>query len=295
MNTLFNQRGSSLVQVMVISGMVSVFGLAVMQTSKNMQSIKQTMMVKDSIEQFKETASNLLMNEAACSNTLQALVPTRSLAGSDKSPTVIRDYNNDPAYELYSDASAATTVYNGNIRIGSMRFTGFDDTTDSAVLKVTMLKSKTDGVGEKFGQLVLGGKEITIDIPLRVYFSRPAGVVTDCASDPFEACFADSSATEVAQGPLEQLCDDDLGGSFYNGKCIVTEHIMDQTRCDGSYGTCSGVPTNADSFNSMCHNLGGVFDPVTKACKPRFGGVKCPPGTKLKGFDDEGKLRCEVP
>tara|TARA_R110000868_G_scaffold313440_2_gene574426 strand:+ start:2318 stop:3205 length:888 start_codon:yes stop_codon:yes gene_type:complete len=295
MKMLINQKGSSLVQVMVISGMVSVFGLAVMQTSKNMQSMKQTLMVKDSIEQFKETASNLLMNEQACNNTFSALIANRSQAYADKVVPQIMDYDNSIAYQPYSEGSPAATTYHGNIRIGEMRFIDFDDTTDSIKLQVTVVKSKMDGVGSQFGQLVLGGKEVSFEIPLRVYFAKAVGGA-ESSGDAFESCFADNAAFDEDElAPLEKLCDNDLGGSYYNGKCIVTEHIMDQARCDGSYKTCSGVPSEPANHNSICHSLGGVFDPNDGSCNPRFGGAGCPAGTKLKGFDAEGNLRCEVP
>ncbi len=292
-----NQTGSSLVQVMVISGMVSVFGLAVMQTSKNMQSMKKTLLIKNSMDQFHETINNLLTNEATCKNTLGTLLPQRSAAEDDVELNSILDFDANPAYTKFNPSSAATaaaTTYHGNIRIGAIEYTEYNAAKDGAVLRFTLLKSDSTGPA-KFGLGTLGAKQIEIDVPIRIFFTIPEGASGPVPSDVFGGCFADNGVEADGDSPLKVLCDQDLGGSFYNGRCIVAENIIDQTRCRGSYGTCSGDPANADASNSMCHNLGGVYNSVTKDCDPRFKNVDCGPGKMLKGFDGDGNLICEVP
>ena len=292
MKMLFNQKGSSLVQVMVISGMVSVFGLAVMQTSKNMQSMKQTLSVKESIEQFKEAASNMLMNEEACSQTLASLVPTRSLAGSNPTITNLHDFDGGTAaYTIYNSSNPAT-VYHGNIRIESMVLTDYTPAKDSANIQVTVLKSSTS---DKFGQLVLGGKTQVVDIPVRLYFDIPPGSSAS-GTDTFLSCHSDNGAfDEDTDTPLKEICDDELGGSYYNGKCLIVENVLDRGRCEREDGLCSGVQGSPDTEKSLCHNLGGSFNQSTGKCAPRFSDQTCPSGTLVKGFASNGNIICQAP
>lgn len=290
---LLNQRGGSLAQVMVISGMVSVFGLAVMQTAKNMNSLRQTGAVRESIQQFQESFSNVMLNDAACRITLNSNGITTRAQATNRSFTRLYNSNGAVIYQLFDPANT-NTIYHGNIRIKSINFSDYNQAQNSGKLTIEMYKKyfHPSDDNQSVGINILGGDTITFELPLRVFFEIPEGAGGPAPTDTIESCFGEYKNEESGINPLEELCDDDLGGSYYNGRCIVTEYIMERTRC-WTGGNCGDPDDGATAQRSICHNLGGRYDSSTGKCSPRFAGATaCPDGFVLSGFNSEGRFVC---
>ncbi|PIP90565.1 MAG: hypothetical protein COW01_10705 [Bdellovibrionales bacterium CG12_big_fil_rev_8_21_14_0_65_38_15] len=280
-NSLSNQNGSSLVQVMVIAGMVSVFGLAVMQTQKNVQSVQTTLLTRDSNTELKNAVTALLKYPTVCQMNLSYF--SRGVAVTKTGPD---DFVTDPDLLLIDVESNPvyvadnTTSYFGRSRITRFRIGHYDAAKNLATLKI-IVNNVAPGAS---GGLNLGAKSQEIDIGVRVYYDG-GGVLTRCMAE--EVPVEESYANAAVDTQLSQLCTSDLGGSFYNGDCKIPEYVERSAK--------SKTHDNTTATDNMCQNFGGAYDPATGRCTEGFmSGAKifCPGGEKIKGFDNAGNAIC---
>tara|TARA_R110002049_G_scaffold135962_1_gene295592 strand:- start:1139 stop:2002 length:864 start_codon:yes stop_codon:yes gene_type:complete len=276
-----NQKGSSLVQVMVISGMVSVFGLAVMQTQKNVKSVESTLRTRQANDELRNAVVSLLKYPENCQLNLaffsEALATSNTGGDSfvDHPDALLKDLNSAPVY-----VADSTTRYFGRAKIANIQVGRYLATKNLATLRVTT--QNYDPTTASRG-LSLGGQQTDVDIPVRLYYE--GGVLERCMA---EEAPADEAYTSASDGLLSQVCQSDLGGSFWNGECRMPTNIEKLSKSkDG---------TNATSQENLCQNLGGQYDVASETCLPGvLGGTKllCAPDKRVMGFDAGGYPVCE--
>ncbi len=285
LKNLLNNKGSSLVQVMVISGMVSVFGLGVMQTQKNVKSVQTTLLTREANDELRKAIISLLKYPESCQLNLSYFSETNANANAGLtsfmtkpgSPATLIDIGSNPVY--LADES---TTYFGRARIKSFSVGHYVAAKNLATLRVTA--SNTFG-----GGLNLGGKEINIDIPVRLYYS--GGLLARCMAEESNKMKANGELEiydNASLGSLSQVCSDRLGGSFWNGECRMPTNVEKLSK--------SKSGTAAVATDNLCSNLGGNYDPATEQCtQGTMGGSKifCPSNKKIIGFDNNGSAICE--
>lgn len=293
---LFNSEGSSLVQVMIISGMVSVFGLAVMQTQKNVKSVQRSLLIRESNNELKTAVTALLKYPDVCVKNFVFF--TKSIADPLFSPTSfidlpdappngaqLTDFNDIAVYREHNNDSSIT--YFGKSRIKDMKIGHYVTAKSLATLRLTL-----DNIGPGGNRLLhLGGELINLDIPIRIFYDG-AGAVKRCMAEEVPIDVAYTSAASETQ--LAQLCTNDLGGQFLNGDCQIPEFTEESSK--------SRNQDNATSPDNFCQNFGGEYipDPGPNAgiCTGLLSGSKtiCPvPGEVAKGFTTGGALLCGPP
>lgn len=279
-----NQTGSSLVQVMVIAGMVSVFGLAVMQTQKNVKSVQATIQTRESNDELRVAIISLLKYPTACTANLNYFSKTIADARTTPTATFFADSDN----RLIDMSAAAvyladnSTKYFGRAKITSFSMGYYDSSKDLATFRVTVNNVGAGGSSA----LNLGARSQNIDIAVRVYYDS-AGVMTRCMAEEVPAQEAYSLGST---GLLAQVCTEELGGSFWNGDCRMPTYIEKLSK--------SKSGTNEIKTDNLCQNLGGNYVPDDELCTQGFmGGSKifCASGQRTQGFDNNGNPICVIP
>lgn len=281
LKSLSNQKGSSLVQVMVIAGMVSVFGLAVMQTQKNVQSVQTTLLTRDSNIELKSAITALLKYPTVCQLNLAYFVESTA-----QSNTGASDFITDPDNFLIDVegnnvyAADNSTTYFGRTRISRFRLGRYDAAKNLATFKI-IVNNVAPGAS---GNLNLGAKTQEIDIGVRVYYAAD-GTLERCMAE--EVPTEESYANGAIDTQLAQLCTSDLGGSFYNGDCKIPEYIERTAKSKNN--------TNSTATDNFCQNFGATYNPATGRCDGGFmNGSKlfCANGNRVRGFDSIGTPIC---
>ncbi len=105
-----NIRGFSLVEVMVIGGILTIIGLGVMSLISNTTKSQRGLQAKDTMRDFAVEIRSTLSDKTACINTFT----TKDLSTGEATVTVVKDASNNAKY------SAGTTYMNGLINFKNL-------------------------------------------------------------------------------------------------------------------------------------------------------------------------------
>lgn len=296
--SLNNQRGASIVQVMMIAGMVSVFGLAVMQTQQNMTSTKTTIEVRNANTELRDSIMSLLKFPDVCELNIGSASRVPNLASIANKPGAddfaslaggaLYDADGAVAFQNYDLAPGPDFVYFGRIQIQDILVGHYDAAKSLATLRVQV--NTGDPLGKN--RFNLGGNTHNLDIPLRIYFDSSTGNFKRCFTEdrPIEL---DGSGNYIAsdESVLQKLCTLEMGGSFSNGDCLYGQNLINIARQESALNERGEADPNY--IRSICNNFGSALN-ADGQCKKRFEStIPCPSGTKLTGFDSEGKFICQ--
>lgn len=105
-----NIRGFSLVEIMVIGGILTIIGLGVMSLISNTTKSQRGLQAKDTMRDFAVEIRSTLSDKTACINTFA----TKDLSTNEATVTVVKDASNNAKY------SAGTTYMNGLINFKNL-------------------------------------------------------------------------------------------------------------------------------------------------------------------------------
>ena len=105
-----NIRAFSLVEVMVIGGILTLVGLGVMSLISNTIKSQRGLQAKDTMRDFAVEIRSTLSDKTACINTFTA----KDLSTGEATVTIVKDASNNAKY------SAGTTYMNGLINFKNL-------------------------------------------------------------------------------------------------------------------------------------------------------------------------------
>lgn len=266
-NLFLTQKGFSLVQGMIIAGVMAGSGLVANRMLSDQKSAQRGAETRDQIEDLHAYATATMQNRANCDATFTSVGLEDDLLGATATPLDIQSIKSYDSQTMTTNdvlikhngtqvlSGPTKNVYmNGNVIVKDMKTT-YTPGTGQAVMRVTYerLNQRDMQVRTKSGY---GSKQIIKDIPLRVQRNPFA------PGKPFESCYGIATA-KTSDGSLE-------AGSDINKELC---NQMTGVNSDGSH-------TGTAVF---------VWDEATSTCIPN---AKCPDHLIYTGFDATGRVQC---
>ena len=290
-NLINNEQGSSLVQVMVIAGLVSTFSVAVMQTSKNQSSMQQSIRYREIADKVYDQTKALLMNKRACAATLG------QIAAFPAPETTFSSGVNLTAGVLADDSSsfyAINSQLSEYLRFASFRLTQYDDTKKVGLFQLEFQKVNSDG---NQSAIFIGSSSILRELYVK-FNVNSSGQIIDCyaingTGDDNNSDGILDEIADIDQSPLREACEN-IGGSYssQDGQCVMAEYqsalVKGNTNLDG---TPEEMYTGYS--HTLCAQMGSTYNTTTNTCNPRSQGMTCPTGEQIAGFDSDGNLVCK--
>lgn len=243
MNISFHNKnkGFTLVELIFAAGILSALSLAGTHMVKNMLKASKEAETKNEIILLTNYIGHILIDEAACTNTLSSLVDIN--ASSEKELSAIFDKTGNERYKKFTAVN--DVVYGGNL----------------VEIEAITLKTVYDDVIEDYvaGNIPISG-HATIEIILKKHSSltgqnsiikrftigieTDGSVITRCATN-----LADAGTVPVDPEDSVRLACESIGGSIVtvtgNDLCIMNKLYIDQ-----ALGLNFGVLDNSGNFSS---------------------------------------------
>lgn len=273
MKNLFkSQSGFSLVQGMVLSGVLAGSALVATKMLSEQKKVLRSAETRDQIEDLHKVIYSNLQNRKNCERTIfQQNLQTQVISGSPAILNAIYDQSNTEMYRVF--AGSNSQVYqNGNVIIKSVIITGFSATNGKANMEIIYERmAGVSGAGgtSKRTKNGFGAKEIKKIIPLRI--QRDPLI----PSKPFESCYATTegkadASVEAGNADLSKsLCLEMNNGITMNAAGVLVDS--------------NGNPTTKKPM--------WVWDESTSTCIPN---AKCPADQVYTGIDSVGQIKCRT-
>ena len=292
---LKSKQGSALTTVIVLSGMVGLFGLAVMQTARDQSDAQRNVRVRDSADKVTESIRSILQHQATCKINFEH-TPNPNFTKDTDGPTGdFSEILNENKDVLFKEGNTEPYYSYGYLKKMSYEF---DSGKDMALIELVFKKYKsTTNFASK--------RTIIRRIPVKMNFCRPEDISSvpmpmsneDCKTKSvgdLKNCFAlfgnPESITSItsADNPLKDACTN-LGGYFdtTTGLCNMVEYQAALVK--------EGFTVGSDKVKSLCEQMDGKWDNTSKECTPILADEKCAPGELLTGWETDGTLICKVP
>lgn len=262
MKNLFNNEfGFSLVQGMIIAGVVAGSGLVATRLITDQKLAQKSAETRDQIEDLHTAAYAALQNRDNCKATFgdpgvqASLLATTSGAGFQL--PAIKSASNDTVLTLHNN-NIANTYMNGNVLVKDMR-TVYNPATGTATLDILYERLNSADATKKT-KTGYGAKEIKKSITLRV--QRNPFV----AAKPFESCYGVNSGKKGDES-LDVTKNNDVNKDL----CLQMNNNV------SSDGTVTGLSVF-------------VWDELTSTCLPN---AKCPDHMVYTGIESTGKVMCK--
>lgn len=256
MKNLFNNElGFSLVQGMIIAGVVAGSGLVATRLITDQKLAQKSAETRDQIEDLHNTAFATLQNRDNCGSTFaDPLVQTALLentSGTGYQLPTIKSKDGDTVLTIGS------TYMNGNVLVEDIR-TIYDPTKGTATLDIQYERLNASSTTRtKSGY---GAKDIKKSITLRVQRNPFVG------GNPFESCYGVNSGKKGDEN-LDVTKNNDVNKEL----CL---QMNSNTLGDGT-------STGLSVF---------VWDDLTSTCLPN---AKCPDHMIYTGIESTGKVLCK--
>ena len=279
------RQGSALTTVLVLASMVGLFGLAVMQTSKNQSESQRNIHVRDAADKVTDNIRSILQHHKTCklnfkngpgftSKTQDGNgIFTAITNDVQPTPTPLFEKGIDKPYHNYGYLKSITYI--------------FDSTKEITEMTLTFTKYKP--IAGLRGLLATQrGRTIQRKILIKMNFCQQEDLDADtahsdcdgAARNELKNCFAlfgdsDASAFSHSNNPLNDACTN-LGGEFdtTTGTCKTVQHQSALIK----EGKVHGI-------DGLCKQMGGAWDPSDGGkCKPILSGEPCPTGEILIGW-----------
>lgn len=264
MKNLFNNEfGFSLVQGMIIAGVVAGSGLVATRLITDQKLAQKGAETRDQIEELHSTVYSALQNRDNCKATFGApAFQTALLAGTEFSLPYILTASNDYVIGVVHDGmpvpmQLANTYMNGNVRVKDIRSI-YNPAAGTATMDI--LYERLNSASNNRTKSGYGAKQIKKSITLRV--QRNPFV----AAKPFESCYGVNSGKKG---------DESLDVSKNN---------------DVNKDLCLQMNNNVSSDGSVTGLSVFVWDELTSTCLPN---AKCPDHMVYTGIESTGKVMCK--
>lgn len=258
-NLIINQVGFSMVQGMVIAGVVAGSSLVATRLLTDQKLAQKNAETRDQIEDLHSVIYSVLQNRQNCEATIVGNSLTSSLLTSTSAPGItlpsVRTAN--PAAAVYSihGGNINNTYMNKNVLIQSMNIV-YNPAAGTANLKVVYERLQAGDINKKTKR-GYGAKRISKDVKIRVQRNP---FVT---GKPFESCYS-LTDSKVSTGSMEQ------GNDINRELCLEMNNNV----------TGDGSLTGISVF---------VWDEATSTCIPN---AKCPDHMIFTGIDSLGDVKC---
>lgn len=272
MKNLFKpQSGFSLVQGMVLSGILAGSALVATKMLSEQKKVQRSAETRDQIEELHKVIYSNLQNRKNCERTIFAQnLQTSVISGASTVVSAIYDQNNVLMYQTYAGANAQ--VYqNGNVIIKSITITGFSASNGKANMELVYERmagtSGSAGLNKRTKD-GFGAKDIKKIIPLRI--QRDPLI----PSKPFESCYATTEGK--ADGSVE------TGNANLSRSLCLEMNSGISLNAAGIMVDSTGSPTTKKPM--------WVWDESTSTCIPN---AKCPADQVYTGIDSTGQIKCK--
>ena len=246
-NLLINQKGVSLVQVMMAFGLMSVLGLAVMRMNETNMKESKRVELKGELDNVHREVMSYLSNDVACSYTLGGVGTNLSSLKTTGTMSIssVKDVNNNNKF---------TDTFNRmGVKITDFQFVNFNSADNTATLNIQY-------------QYRVGKKNLNRTRPVTVNFE-----FDDANPDNLKRCLARGGVTNIDP---KQICDlvvglDSGGDSYFDGATCN----FPRASCERTGGIWNGIdnfcePGDAQKLKirqQACEAEGGFLTKVVKA------------------------------
>lgn len=290
----FSQQGFSLVQGMVVAGVVAGSSLVATRLLQDQKLAQRAAETRDQVDQVHKIVYSTLQDKAHCAQTFNGAAGTTLITGTNPASPVIVNLNG-----IYTEGSAtpiigvfdntlARTYANGHVIVTAIRAEYPIYNAGGTVLRpgfgrlrVSYQRLSASGdINKRSHGSGYGAKDITKTVLIRV---QRSGAV-------FNSCY---SVIDNTNG----ICS--LGATFVNeADCVTAGGTW--TAAAGETGNIDLIKKFCEELNSQGANLGGGgtttsmfdWDEATSTCKPR-NNVCTGAGQVNMGINSMGQAVCK--
>lgn len=268
MNRFFsNSAGFSLVQAMVLSGVLAGTSLVATKLISDQKKVQTSAETRDKLEDLHMAVAAVMQNRDHCRVTMNANGLAASLAGTTGPLSLTRILTSDNAGNTQEVVNTTDAYINNSVKVQSITLSAPTGSKRNLQIVYRRMYQASDAGTQFKAKQVVGAKTISKTLSMRIQ-RDPPGTPT---AGQFSACYSvtDPGVTDVPTGVASQEAGNDVA----------------RTLCNEMVPIVTGVHADDADPNKKAFE----WDEANSICKPR---ASCPANQIYSGINSNGTLKC---